>query len=197
MEFGRLFSGEAAKGRRDYLSSQKKYEIIRTLIYFGISLAVFCLGYFSTKTKNNLLTIVAVLGCLPACKSLVGMIMFLRFQGLSKEKADLIEQLQLTIPQAFDMVFTTYQKNFSLGHLAVQKGQICGYTEQKDFSEAEFEKHITQVLNAEGIKNVSIKVFRDQDKYLERLADLKKKVDPDEKNDLDEQILQVLKSVVL
>lgn len=211
MELQRLFSGEIAKGRRNYLDSQKKYELTRTLIYFGISIAVFLLGYISTKTKNNLLTIVAVLGCLPACKSLVGMIMFFRFSSLKGDTADALTGLNLTMPEAYDMVFTTYQKNYVIGHLVVSRGQICGMTSQKDFSEAEFEKHIHQVLNAEGIKNISMKIFTDSSKYLERVQDMQTKhlhnvsdqtdqlVSPEEKDasDLDFKILNILKSVVL
>ena len=62
------------KGTPGYLSHKKHMEIIRTIIYFGIVAAIFFLGYFQTKTRLNLLTVVAVLGCLPAAKALVGVI---------------------------------------------------------------------------------------------------------------------------
>ena len=62
------------KGVPGYLDYKKKIEIIRTVIYFGIVAAIFFLGYFQTHTRLNLLTVVAVLGCLPASKALVGVI---------------------------------------------------------------------------------------------------------------------------
>ena len=62
------------KGLPGYLDYKKKVEIIRTVIYFGIVAAIFFLGYFQTDTRLNLLTVVAVLGCLPASKALVGVI---------------------------------------------------------------------------------------------------------------------------
>lgn len=34
MYFKRMFTKDEVKGTRNYLSSQKKYEIIRTVIYF-------------------------------------------------------------------------------------------------------------------------------------------------------------------
>ena len=65
------------KGEYEYPAYQTKVVIIRTICYFLLALAVFLLGYFSTKTKENLLTVVAVCGLLPACKSLVSVIMYL------------------------------------------------------------------------------------------------------------------------
>ena len=72
----RLFTTAEVKGTEKYLDTQKKYELIRTLLYFGISASLFIGGYLQTKSKVNLLTVVAVLGCLPASKSAVSAIMF-------------------------------------------------------------------------------------------------------------------------
>ena len=62
------------KGTPGYLDYKKKVEIIRTVIYFLLVAAIFTLGYVQTKTRSNLLTVVAILGCLPAAKALVGVI---------------------------------------------------------------------------------------------------------------------------
>ena len=78
----------AKKGEDTYLSQRKKQEILKTIIMFGISAAVFLMGCLSTGSKNNLLTIVAVLGCLPASKSAVSMIMNLRVKGCSLRDAE-------------------------------------------------------------------------------------------------------------
>ena len=71
MTISRIFSGEKYKGTFGYLDTQKVYEIIRTVLFYSISIAIFVTGYVTTGTKKNLLTIVAVLGVLPASKSLV------------------------------------------------------------------------------------------------------------------------------
>ena len=62
------------KGTPGYLREKLKIEILRTVVYFAIVIAVFLLGYSQTHSKKNLLTVVAVVGCLPACKALVGVI---------------------------------------------------------------------------------------------------------------------------
>ena len=83
----RLFSAEAYKGSKDYIHTQKIYEVVRTVLYFGISLSLFAAGYITTGNRLNLLTVVAVLGCLPASKSAVNMIMFLRCKSLGRDVA--------------------------------------------------------------------------------------------------------------
>lgn len=192
--FNRLFNGAVFKGTKDYINTQKKYEIIRTLIFFFLSLSLFAAGYITTKTKTNLLTVVAVLGCLPACKSLVGAIMFLKFKSLSAEAAGKIEAVRKTLPQLYDMVFTTYDKNYVVGHMVIAGNTVCGYTENKDFQEKGFNTHIQKVLQLEQYKNVSVKVFTDLNKYLERIEQLEK-LETENANILG--IMDTLKSVAL
>ena len=73
-------------------------EILKTILYFGLSGAVFAAGYFTTGTKTNLLTIVAVLGCLPASKSMVSMIMYLRAGVCSKQCYEAVRELAAEAP---------------------------------------------------------------------------------------------------
>lgn len=193
-EFKRLFSTYNHKGTRDYINSQKKYEVIRTIIYFFLPISLFIAGYVTTKTKVNLLTIVAVVGLLPASKSLVGMIMFLRYKSCSKEVCDRLAQLSYSLTELYDMVFTTYDKNFEVGHMIIAGNTICGYSEKKDFAEKDFQTHILQVLKMDGHKNVTVKIFTDLDKYLERIEQLN---DSDIDMSNSESIATTLKSVAL
>jgi hypothetical protein len=130
-------------------------------------------GYITTKTKVNLLTIVAVVGVLPACKSLVGAIMFMKHRSLSKENAEKIQSVNHELPELFDMVFTTYDKTYVVGHMVIAGNTVCGFSEDKSFKEKEFNTHIQNVLKTDGFKTVTFKVFTDIKKYTERLEQLK------------------------
>ena len=169
----RIFSTYHVKGTKNYINSQKKYELIRTLIYFFIPVSLFIAGYISTKTKVNLLTIVAVVGVLPACKSLVGLIMFLKHHSLKEEYVERIKEIPYEIPELFDMVFTTYDKTYVVGHMVIAGNTVCGFSEDKNFKEKEFNTHIQNVLKTDGFKTVTFKVFTDIKKYTERLEQLK------------------------
>lgn len=192
--FIRLFSTYNVKGTRNYLNSQKKYEIIRTIIYFAIPLSLFIAGYMATKTRMNLLTIVAVLGCLPASKSLISCIMFLRFKSCSKETCEHIDRCNYELTELFDMVFTTYSKTYNISHMVIKGNTICGYTEMKNFAEKEYNEHVNHVLKLDGHKNFTLKIFTDLNKYIDRINQLTD-LQTEEDNSL--FIAETLKSVVL
>lgn len=54
------------KGDAGYLRRRKRLLILEAVVSFGLVAALVIAGYVTTKTKLNLLTVVAVLGCLPA-----------------------------------------------------------------------------------------------------------------------------------
>lgn len=165
----RLISADEYKGTRNYLKTQKKYELAKTLLLFGISSLLLFLGVFSTGTKMNLLTIIAVLGCLPASKSLVIFIMFCRYSGLREEMADQIQEHVGELTDLYDMIFTGREKNYVVSHLVIKGNTVCGFSQEKDFDETGFVKHVTSILKADSLSNVSVKIFRDLSKYLARL----------------------------
>ena len=92
MKLLRMFSTEQSKGTAHYLDTQKKYELLRTILYFAISLVLFVAGYIQTHSRANLLTIIAVLGCLPASKSAVSTIMYFRYKSTSEKTMDEVEK---------------------------------------------------------------------------------------------------------
>ena len=59
------------KGQPGYIKWRKEKYLIGTIAEFAVVIALVVLGYVQTKTKLNLLTVVAVVGCLPASKMLV------------------------------------------------------------------------------------------------------------------------------
>lgn len=190
----RLFSTAAARGTENYLNTQKKFEVMRTLLYFSVSAALFAAGYIQTGSRANLLTVVAVLGCLPAGKSMVSAIMFLRFRSCAPEYVQEIKNRSQGLAVLFDCVFTSDKKNFQVGHLAVRGGNVCGFSEDKDFAENDFHKHIGNILKLDGHKEVTVKIFVSLPKYLERLEQMKAL--PDEEGRT-AAMIETLKSVML
>ena len=58
------------KGDFGYYSYEKKRRIAIVAFLFGICLMIFFTGLIMTGTRRNLLTLVAILGVLPAAKSI-------------------------------------------------------------------------------------------------------------------------------
>ena len=195
MKFSRFFSGENYKGTKNYIKTQKVYEVVRTIIYFAISFSIFFAGLLTTKTKRNLLTIVAVLGFLPASKSLVNAIMFLRYKSLSEGNAKLIEEHVGDLSAIYDCVFTSYKQNFNIGHMVIKGNTVCGFCETEKFDEKAFYEHIDQMLKNDNLKNVNVKIFTDIKKYTDRLDSMNQS--EKESENLTNSVIASLLSVVL
>lgn len=174
MHLKRMFSLAQARGTKNYIDSQKKYEIARTLLYFGLSLSLFAAGVIQTGDRVNILSIVAILGCLPASKSAVSAIMFLRFKSCSAQAAEEIERHSEGLDCLYDMVFTSYKKNYCVSHLAVRGNTVCGYAEyDPGFNENAFYEHVGNILNMDGHRDVTVKIFKNLQRYTERLEQMR------------------------
>ena len=160
----------AIKGTYGYLRTKRVHVILRTILFFAVSLSLFAAGIITTHTRRNLLTVVAVLGCLPACKSLVGVIMYLRASGCGEKAYREISKAEGRLVGMYDMYFTSYQKNYPLSHMALKGSMLCGITEHPSCDCREAEKHLEQMLVQEGIKNVTVNIFSQEDKYIDRLG---------------------------
>lgn len=180
------------KGMFGYLPYKKKISMIMTLGMFAISIALYVAGYVTTKTNANLLTVVAVLGCLPASKSAVGMIMFLKAKGCSEEDKNVVEAAIGSLDGYYDLYFTSYNKNFPTDHLVVTKNSIIAYSTDKKITEKEFNEHMKDILNKERIHDITVKLFTDRDKYVNRLKELNQsEADTSARMDMVKMLFQV------
>ena len=116
------------KGDAGYINSRKKRVILKTVLEFGIVAALVALGYWQTGTKLNMLTLVAVLGCLPASKALVEVITIFPFKSINKDVAEEISQKASLLTVSFDMVLTTHEKIMQIDSVVISNNTICGYT---------------------------------------------------------------------
>ncbi len=178
---------KAVKGNFGYISAKRRQVIIRTILYFGISLAIFFAGYFTTGTRKNLLTVVAVLGCLPASKSLVNAVMMIRATGCSEKVKDFLMPLEGRLIGMYDMYFTSYQNNFAISHMVVEGKILLGYTEQEKCDLAACQEHLKTMLKQGGFKDITIKISRDLSEYgkqLENLNHMKQENDPERDDEI-------------
>lgn len=170
------------KGSYGYIENRKAVTALRTLLFFAVCIGLYVMGYLTTGTSKNLLTVVAVLGCLPSCKSSVNLIMFLKAKGCSEVLKNRVCIYDEELTTFYDMYFTSYQKNFSISHMVLKGNVLCGITENSKCSCNEAEKHLVQMLTQEGIKNITVKIFSQTDKYVDRLSQLTQSSADEHKN---------------
>ena len=162
------------KGSFGYAAYKIKRDLMLTIVMFALSLGLYITGRITTGTNKNLLTIAAVLGLLPAGKMLVSLFMSMKVKTCSGEIFQEIEAAKGNLTGMYHMYFTSYEINYPLIHMVVTDNSIVGFAEP-GFKEQEFYNHMKDMMGREGIKDISIKVFTDRAKYINRLRELDKK----------------------
>lgn len=166
---------KAVKGTYGYLKAKRVQVILRTIIFFVLALSLFVAGIVTTHTRKNLLTVVAVLGCLPACKSLVNMIMYFRARGCGQEAQSRITGSEGHLIGMYDMYFTSYQKNFAISHMVVENQIILGFTEDEKCDIPACITHLKTMLKQAGFTEVTVSVTDQLQKYCSQLQQLNDK----------------------
>ena len=159
------------KGEFGYIRWQKKRRILVTLGLFLLPLAAFIAGVLVTGTRNNLITVIAVVGCLPACRSMVGVIMMWMQQPMEEALYREIRQHQKDLTMAYELVVTTYEKNAFLDAVAICGNKVAAYSSRMKESPEFIEQHIRKILKQNGFKT-EVKVFKEKRAYLDRLDHL-------------------------
>lgn len=157
------------KGVPGYLDAQKKIEMMKAAAAFALVLAVLILGIIETGTRLNLLTLVAVLGCLPASKILVGVITRYPHHSIDPKKAAEIEAKAEHLTTAYDMVVTSREKIMPIDAVVISDNTICGCTGSKKVDTGYASEHIKSILRQNHYDKVSVKIFADYTAFISRV----------------------------
>ncbi|MDO4291701.1 MAG: hypothetical protein Q4C65_00570 [Eubacteriales bacterium] len=162
------------KGDRGYLSHHKKMSAAKTAVLFALSFAIYGMGIWSTGSNQNLLTIVAVLGCLPACRSAANLVALMRCREISGEDYDRIAPCAEGCPSLCDLELTTYEKTYQVHHMTVLGNDVIGYLPDQSSDGRGCEKHLQSMFSQNGMGKMQIRMFRELPKYINRLEELKR-----------------------
>ena len=159
---------EIPKGAFGYTDFHKKRQVLKTFLFFLLPIAVFTVGYLTTRTKENYFTIVAVVGALPACKELVNVCLFWKRSSMPEALYKTIQEHAGNMETAYELVLTTYEKSYPITALAVKGNEIAGYAGAAEtYGWKEAEKHIHKILGQNGISQTKVHIFTDLTQFLE------------------------------
>jgi len=183
------------KGSFLYVKKQTIFEILKTFFLFAMALGIFFIGYKTLGTKKSLWSVIAVLGLLPASKSLVETIMFLRFKSINKEDYELIKTASNSIPVLFENIITTPKISFYIDAICYAKGSMILLYKGDTKNNKEIENHFNDVLKTGNHKNISVKIYNIQNDFIDRLLELNEHFGDDNINA--EPIFNTIKAVSL
>ena len=98
------------KGDYGYIRYEKKKRLLITVALFLIPLAAFLAAFLITGTKKNIITVIAMVGCLPACRALVNMIMMWMQKPMDKKVYKKIREHEGNLEVTYETYLTTYGK---------------------------------------------------------------------------------------
>ena len=150
------------KGDAGYLRRRKRLLILEAVVSFGLVAALVIAGYVTTKTKLNLLTVVAVLGCLPASRILVNLIMVMPHDSIDEATELEISAVTEELTVAYDLVITSEKKAMPVAAVAIYNNTICGYVPVKKVDVDYAAKHIKSIMKQNQ--------FDKAEDYVNRLA---------------------------
>ncbi len=159
------------RGTFGYIKKQRRFEIIKTIILFVMAFGIFFIGLATLHTKKSLWSVFAVLALLPACKSLVGVIMFARFDSLGEEVFRKYVSAVGKLPTLFENVITTKEKAFYIPVICIKDGNVTAFRDNKKGDNKALKEHMESVLSAAGHK-ATFFIFDDEEAFLSRAVQL-------------------------
>ena len=163
-----------AKGKYGYTLSHRKSQILKMSLYIALALAIFLIGWITTKTTKNILSIVAICGALPISKEMVGVIMSFKRKPLDKQLYEQISERAGDLEQIYELLFTTQEKSYVVEAAIVEGKDVICYTLDPKCDVMALQKHLQRMLDANGYKE-NVKVFKELKKFLDRVSDLERR----------------------
>ena len=150
------------KGKPGYLNYKRKVEILRTVIYFAIVLAIFALGYWQTHTRLNL----------PASKALVGVIARYPYQSIELSQAKEIAGKSKHLTVCYDLIITSKEHIMPTDCIVISGHNIYGYTHYEKVNTDELGKHIKTILAQNQYTGFTVKILNQYTPFLARVEGL-------------------------
>lgn len=161
------------KGDFGYFSKEKKKRFLITLLMFAVPLFIFFSSWVYFDTRNTIWTVIAVVGCLPACKSMVSLIMILMRHSMDEKLYEKIRQHQGALTMSYEMYMTFYEKSAYIDAFAICGNTVVGYSSDAKIDSEFMAQQAQKIIRKNGYK-VDVKILKELKPYLERLDTMNK-----------------------
>lgn len=162
------------KGTYGYLDQLKKAEWSKAAIMLAVPVLIFLIGWLVSRTRMQVVTVIAIVGCLPGCNQVVHAIIASRYHSIDKELYEAVEQVRNDQVVLYENIFTTYDQNFSVDCLFISGRNVAGYSSDEKLDSAAAEAHLNTILRQNAYKQ-QVKILKDRSAYLEWIRDLASK----------------------
>ena len=156
------------KGEFGYLKKERKRRIIIAAIMLGVPLFIFITMWIYLGTRNNIWTIIALVGSLPGCKAVVDVVMTMMARPMDPDLYKKIHGQQGNLVMAYEMYMTFYEKKAVIDAIAVCGNTVVGYTSDSSADTEYMAAEAQKLIRKNGYK-VDVKFLKELRPFLERL----------------------------
>lgn len=186
-----------SKGTLGYINNRKLARGLLFLAEVALVVAIFLTGYFTTGSRENLFTVVAIVGVLPAAKSLIACIMIWPHKSQTQEAYDEVcGAAGDTCVVLTELVLTTTERIMPIDFIVVKESHIVGYTTHPKCDIPFADKFLTENMQLNGHK-VSVKIMNNKSKFLARTTELARKEITEEQMQKDSEIAATVLSLAI
>ena len=187
------------KGEPGYINARKRRLVIYIILSFTWVFILITAGYLVTKTKLNIMTVIAMIGCIPACMSLVNLIMLIPHHSVSEPYELELSSKSEHLSVLYDLVITSEKKAMPIEAVVVSSNTICGYSRNKDLDTVYAAKHIRSILEQNKFDKVTVKIFQDYKAFIARVEGMNNiaYVDKHDPGEHEAMICRLLKDISL
>lgn len=159
------------KGTYGYMDRLKMQEWKKSALMLVIPVLVFLIGWAVMKTRLQVVTVIAVVGCLPGCNEVVHAIMASRYHSMDKKLYEEVEAARGDRMALYENVFTTYDKNYVVDCIIISGREVLGYSSEEKTDAKAAETHLTTILKQNSYKQ-NVKIMKNREAYLTRVKEL-------------------------
>ncbi len=164
---------KAAKGKAGYVRYEKIKRLLVMLLMFAIPIGIYITAYMITGTNKNIMTIVAIVGIVPASRFAVSWIMIMMSKDADPQAIEVTEKAAGDLVHGYELTVTAYEGRMPLDAVVVCGNEVVCLSTKGDKGQFAFmEKHISKILNSNNYFNSNVRIFRDLKHYEERIRQL-------------------------
>lgn len=156
------------QGTAGYISAKKRQLAVIIGAAAVIVIGLLVAGYIMYGSRLNWLTVVAILICLPVCRTIVNLIMLIPYTSLSEKTEMEISGKTENLIVLYDLVITSEKKAMKIDAIVISRNVVCGYSKSTKLDTDYAAKHIKSILEQNGIEKVTVKIFKDYVAFLSR-----------------------------
>lgn len=153
------------KGTYGYLNKNKVSEWKKAAALLAVPAAIFIAAWIINKTRMNIMTVVAIVGCLPGCNQVVRAIVASRYHSMDRELYEETEKARGERLALYENVFTSYENNFYVDCIVISGRDVAGYSSDSEMDTGAAAAHIRTMLKDNSYKQ-NVKIYKDREEFL-------------------------------